>query len=322
MSDKAETMELKINANRGEWVATVHTARRTAPWIVKLGEKFYVRTSEPGESSFVYDHAERPLSETEVGNAFDANLSVEVSRVEYAGIAETVTCENCHGKGAVYRSDLEDFVGECPTCSGTGVRTTGEVVGVLPETPDPVTDESCRHCNGRGVRSQMQDGTLRIFACECRLPPNVRLLEYIHSPEVSGVFVSDQRDATIAALTTDRDVLRLEVQRLKDLNFESQDLYAAIEAERDELRARVDELFEQRNEAVRRAETITADWRESHKRAESYLRVIEAQSDMIELQERHNAVALRLAQAYSAAGFATDVLQVADVPIVKEADNA
>jgi len=76
----------------------------------------------------------------------------------------------------------------------------------------------------------------------------VQLLEYIHSPEVSGVFVSDDRDATIAALTTDRDVLRLEVQRLKDLNFEAQDLYAAIEAERDELRAEVERLKETRDE--------------------------------------------------------------------------
>ena len=42
---------------------------------------------------------------------------------------------------------------------------------------------------------------------------------------------------------------------------------------------------------------------------------------MIEAQERHNEISLRLSQAYSVAGFATDVLQVGDVPRVKEADN-
>ncbi len=87
--------------------------------------------------------------------------------------------------------------GLCPTCSGTGVRT-GAVVGA--------------------------SGIENVICGACGRPDRVLTAALT------------ERDATIAALTTDRDQLRLEVQRLKDLNFESQDLYAAIEAERDELR--------------------------------------------------------------------------------------
>ena len=81
----------------------------------------------------------------------------------------------------------------------------------------------------------------------------------------------EDAEAQIAALTTDRDVLRLEVQRLKDLNHESQDLYAAIEAERDELRRNLD------------AQSASISWEQDARlwrsKAESYLRVIDGMQE-------------------------------------------
>jgi hypothetical protein len=68
---------------------------------------------------------------------------------------------------------------------------------------------------------------------------------------------SASHDSALAEVTTERDTLRLEVQKLKDLNFEAQDRYAALEAERDEARRASETVhshyvlaLKQRDEAV------------------------------------------------------------------------
>lgn len=150
--------------------------------------------------------------------------------------AETTECVDCSGRG--FRGVLG---GLCPTCSGTGVRTTGAVAANDYGEPQPTTgavvesaaaQASCVRCGGEGV---LHEGGVHELCPACqgtRIPPR-RLAVEIASQSAT---IAAQA-AEIETLTTDRDVLRLEVQRLKDLNFESQDLYAAIEAERDELRA-------------------------------------------------------------------------------------
>ena len=189
--------------------------------------------------------------------------------------AETMECVDCSGRG--FRGVLG---GLCPTCSGTGVRTTGAVAGVL----EPLHGMAFNLEDARGHIARLSE-------------QNAALLQQV-----------DEQQETIAALTTDRDVLRLEVQRLKDLNHESQDLYAAIEAERDSLRenlglslrhngemasklaaltAKRDELQLALDTATAKrgfdsdrfkaeAERLTAQAYEANARAESYLRVIEA----------------------------------------------
>ena len=46
------------------------------------------------------------------------------------------TCGMCEGQGV---TGIAGYL--CDRCNGTGISTTGEVVGALPSTPDPVTDE-------------------------------------------------------------------------------------------------------------------------------------------------------------------------------------
>lgn len=316
MSDKAETMELKLHANRGEWVATVHTVRCTAPWLVKLGEKFYVRTSEPGESSFVYDHAERALSMTEVENAFDANLSVEVSRVEYAG---------------------------------TGVRTTGEVAdaGFMPLAEDGAVFRCISaECGALAFKRELQrDGSCMCGASVHRLggvPADQyrtlkatiaeqsaeieRLKGELHEAVARTRAECDKGYAALFGahqqMVADRDTLRLEVQKLKDLSFEAQDRYAALEAERDELRTRTDHHTQTLVMLGEERERLIRHRKDERERAEKYLAVINAQADMIDAQERHAAVSLRLSVAYAAAGFVAEARVTADVPMMaKEADH-
>lgn len=68
-----------------------------------------------------------------------------------------------------------------------------------------------------------------------------------------------EHELTISQLEDHCDTLRLEVQKLKDLNFEAQDRYAALEAERDELvrRGGLDTVevavFKAEQDALRRA---------------------------------------------------------------------
>lgn len=80
---------------------------------------------------------------------------------------------------------------------------------------------------------------------------------------------SASHNAALAEATTERDVLRLENQRLKDLSFEAQDRYAALEAERDEL--------ETANATLRMLnESVDNKCEENRIRAEKYLAVIRA----------------------------------------------
>ena len=199
--------------------------------------------------------------------------------------AETVTCTDCDGIGHLLIHPHAD----CPTCSGTGVRTTGEV--------DP-TRRTCGEC---GTEIDVRFGDCAVFG--------VHTLLFVQSDSGfdSGATVTDERDATIAALTTERDVLRLEVQRLKDLNFESQDLYAAIEAERDELRDNTVPGLEEERDGLRAAIGLREyqakeDRTEASARAESYLRVIEAKDAEIAAMAEGWKASLRTGVAMAEAG--------------------
>lgn len=162
-----------------------------------------------------------------------------------------------------------------------------------------------------------------------RLRERVSGLEQLHASWADG---------SLAELTAERDALRLAVDHLKaerdelkgklDVQQEFIDDYRKtidrLRTEVERLKGDIEELTIQRDALkakLKDAETVAtlaADRKrllgEANVRAEKYLRVIAAQSDMIEAQERHNEIALRLSQAYSVAGFATDVLRVGDVP--------
>ncbi len=180
--------------------------------------------------------------------------------------AETVECVDCSGRG--FRGVLG---GLCPTCSGTGVRTTGAVVGRL-TMPEP-HDEAGYTGMWQRLRRRIEE----ITPCGLRAGGRPTL----DREDVMAALALDSPvpwvdESEFERLTTDRDVLRLEVQRLKDLNFDSQDLYAAIEAERDELRAEVERLKRE----LCTAEKEITHMRESNGRADDYSakleRVIEA----------------------------------------------
>lgn len=79
-------------------------------------------------------------------------------------------------------------------------------------------------------------------------------------------------------MVTERDTLRLEVQRLKDASFEAQDRYAALEAERDALQIRVKSLVDHSKLLESRLDAQTKYGAEANAnaRAEKYLAVIKA----------------------------------------------
>lgn len=167
--------------------------------------------------------------------------------------AETMECVDCSGRG--FRGVLG---GLCPTCSGTGVRTTGAVVGGLPPAVGIGGYVYAPDHNSGATVTDDRDATIAAQAAEIERLKAESIRRYTENADGTINMLRDQvrqltdeRDEVerernalllrvaedIAPVEADRDVLRLEVQRLKDLNFESQDLYAAIEAERDALRA-------------------------------------------------------------------------------------
>lgn len=283
MSDKAETMELKLHANRGEWVATVHTVRCTAPWLVKLGEKFYVRTSEPGESSFVYDHAERALSMTEVENAFDANLSVEVSRVEYAG---------------------------------TGVRTTGEVAdaGFMPLAEDGAVFRCISaECGALAFKRELQrDGSCMCGASVHRLggvpADQYRTLKATIAEQSAEIERLKEAVETIeVGRERDHEKHLLAEAEASSWILQQNNKIAALEAERDALK---DEL-----ERVRKAGLEALHGGIGHReRAEKYLAVIRAKDAEIGALSRWCDTMLLSARAMSEAGLQVDVEDMTKEP--------
>ena len=124
----------------------------------------------------------------------------------------------------------------------------------------------------------------------------------------------DELRTKIEMITEGRDCYRSAHDTLKED-------FIAVEVQRDAAEARVTQLLLDIGSIESGRDRALYAEAEATARAEKYLAVIAAQSDMIEAQERHNEISLRLSQAYSVAGFATDVLQVGDVPRVKEADN-
>ncbi len=279
--------------------------------------------------------------------------------------AETVTCENCRGKGSVLIHNGVNW--NCLKCNGTGVRTTGAVVGALtmPSTPDPVTDDTWTptitttqgdapsaatgnglryvyapgHDSGATVNATGHDGCIRgLDEAKATIAAQAAEIEAMKSvigrisPENTSLRVAvdrlkgelrtsqEQYGAKVDELKivrAERDVLRLEVQRLKDLSHESQDLYAAIEAERDELKAEL--------ERIRTLGLKTLhEGMEHRQRAESYLRVIEAMerernSLAAYYLDHHNTLAAQSAAGYRI-GEAPAWQAVRDL-FVKEADN-
>jgi hypothetical protein len=189
--------------------------------------------------------------------------------------AETKQCHACLGRGYAQFYPRKT----CEICSGTGVRTTGVVVGRLEPNPVPYIKPALGHgASGlpldplSGLRPDERNVTIAEQSAEIErlkmerdthLCPlchgtgrvgNVNDREACERCEGSGI---DAYTEKIAELTTDRDTLRLEVQKLKDLNFEAQDRYAALEAERDEARRASETVhshyvlaLKQRDEAV------------------------------------------------------------------------
>lgn len=118
---------------------------------------------------------------------------------------------------------------------------------------------------------------------------------------------SASHDAALAELTTDRDTLRLEVQRLKDLNFEAQDRYAALEAERDALKE-----HPLRAIAERQREDFTRLLDEANDRAEKYLRVIKAKDLELFYTVVARSAALKACAAMAEAGLPLHVIEKPD----------
>jgi chromosome segregation ATPase len=99
-----------------------------------------------------------------------------------------------------------------------------------------------------GLRPDPKDATIAVIAA-------------LTTERDAWVEASSRAEERIATLTTDRDTLRLEVQRLKDLNFEAQDRYAALEAERDEARRASETVHSHYVLALKQRDEAVADTR-------------------------------------------------------------
>lgn len=185
--------------------------------------------------------------------------------------AETTECVDCSGRG--FRGVLG---GLCPTCSGTGVRTTGAV-------------------NATG-----HDGCIRgLDKAKATIAAQAAEIE-----RLKGELHEAYTDDATGDVFKDRDVLRLEVQKLKDERHEAADLYAAIEAERDALRAKLDAELSHPLRAIaeKQREDFDRLLSEANARAESYLRVIEAKDAEIAAMAEGWKASLRAGVAMSEAG--------------------
>ncbi len=225
--------------------------------------------------------------------------------------AETVTCEECGGKGEVLGPLDHALVEKCGVCSGTGVRTTGAVVasdgidrrdawGRKYGEPQPAAANATGH-DGCIRGPDEAKGTIAAQAAEIeRLKASFRQqMQWADNAAARKVGTDDAvlADAQelrnrVEQIGQDRDVLRLEVQRLKDLNFESQ--------ERDEARAEIERLKLRLTESLVElgaAEKEIAHMRESNGRADDYSakleRVIEALRYELAVVEHCHAATIR-----------------------------
>lgn len=233
-----------------------------------------------------------------------------------AARAETTGCEACGGTGFLNARHSDRF---CPTCEGTGTAPNGN----SPENPES---------SGREVNATGHDGCIRgLERANATIAEQAAEIERLRGANNDPLRAElrAERDTLrleVQRLTADAtrwqsDVrqlidehkedearygqLRLEVQRLKDLNFEAQDRYAALEAERDELRA---ELAREKH-----ADQVTLRaCNEANARAEKYLAVIKAKDLELFYTVGARSAALKACAAMAEAGLPLHVIEETD----------
>lgn len=211
--------------------------------------------------------------------------------------ATTRTCEACGGSGYLEVRHSDRF---CPKCEGTGI----EPAMLSPESAAIVTEEEqavdyLAHCESTVeeqsatiaaqaeeierlkalgydttiaiLRGDIEELTLqRDTAIKAREEAKLQL----HAAKQGGP--SGEFMAQLHTLTADRDQLRLRVETLTNERFEAQDRYAAVEAERDSLREKLDNAQPTLECTREGRDDFEHRWHEAKARAEKYLAVITA----------------------------------------------
>lgn len=228
--------------------------------------------------------------------ACDAAHHVDTEAVEWGEFNEaTIHCVVCDSDFEIAKPVSVSFGGRDHRCGGTGV----EPVLISNNPAATIAAQAAEIETMKSVigRISPENTTLRV-KCEKQAAEVERLARAYadHGDTIAA------QSATITGLrTTERDLmrernaLRLEVQKLKDDRHEAADMYAAIEAERDELREKV-RILEATDFLLRT--TYEAD----RARAESYLRVILAKDAEIAALGQAWKASMASGEAMQAAG--------------------
>lgn len=191
--------------------------------------------------------------------------------------AETVTCDECFGR---YKPET------CPKCSGTGVRTTGEV-DKSEDNPPPETDVSAMNVP---VAVDNIEDKLRLARAEVE---RLATVYADHSATIAEQAAEIER--LIHVYSDQTDTIVKQAEKLTALDRER----AALEAERDEYQ-----------DAARRLAGVVdvnnGKINEANARAEKYLAVIKAKDAELVAVHRCWVAAIKSAEAMTAAGMVID----------------